>query len=75
MAAFGNSAIQMLTAPVMQYAKVEKDRNSPLVLVCGCACACACVIALSLSVIFWYMVGWYAGTEALHLEGTGNVDG
>lgn len=73
MAAYGNSAIQMLTAPVMQYGKVEEERRRPIILLCGCACACALVLAMSVATVFWYMAGWYAATEAAHLEGTGNA--
>lgn len=63
--ALGNSAIEMLTAPIMQYGKVDKERRNPLIMILGLAWAIVVTLGVTLTIVYWWMTAWYAATQSL----------
>ena len=67
-ATMGNSAIQMLTSPVMQFGRLERERRRPIILLLSLVWALAVTLGISLMIIYWWMTGWYAATQSLEKD-------
>jgi hypothetical protein len=47
LATWGNAGVDMLTAPIMQFNRIDKERRRPVLLFLGLVCALAVVVAVS----------------------------
>ena len=62
--------MEMLTAPVMQFNRLEKERRKPIILLLSLVWAVSVTLAISLMIVYWWMTGWYAATEGLEKDTT-----